>query len=162
MVLHKDLWCLLSRSLATCTEWAHLTTPRWRRFAALWCRLSGERTRLCIFPTSCLSTSTSRWDIQITLFSFFSLFVCVLSVSLEKGDCTEHGHSAVQKGLYGLHPISQDCLWSSSSVHLIHDGPFSSFEGGSSNASSFDMWKCAHVLYCLIKISVLLCVLIKY
>ena len=36
-----------------------------------------------------------------------------------------------------LSEVSQRCLWNSSNVRLIDDGPLSSFQGRSSNASSF-------------------------
>ena len=55
--------------------------------------------------------------------------------------------SSVQDGIYvlgkahALHPVSQTfsqhCLWSSFNVRLTDDGPFSSFQGRSSSASSF-------------------------
>ena len=46
-----------------------------------------------------------------------------------------------QKSPYALHPVSQTfpqrCLWNSSNVRLINDGPPSSFQGISSSASSW-------------------------
>ena len=43
--------------------------------------------------------------------------------------------------IHALHPVSQKfpqrCLWNGSSVHLIDDGPLSSFQGRSSRASCF-------------------------
>ena len=47
-----------------------------------------------------------------------------------------------RKSPYALHPVSQKfpqrCLWNSSNVRLTDDGPFSSFQGRSSSASSFN------------------------
>ena len=55
--------------------------------------------------------------------------------------------SSVQNGIYALRKVHmrstpslkfpQRCLWSSSSVRRIDDGPLSSFQGRSSSASSF-------------------------
>ena len=46
-----------------------------------------------------------------------------------------------RKSPYALHPVSQRfpqrCLWNSSNVRLIDDGPLSSFQERSSSASSF-------------------------
>ena len=50
-------------------------------------------------------------------------------------------HSEKPISSYALHPVSQKfpqcCLWNSSSVRLIDNGPLSAFQGGSSSASSF-------------------------
>ena len=51
-------------------------------------------------------------------------------------------HLCNRKSPYALHPVSQKfsqcCLWNSSNVRLIDDGPLSSFQGRSSSASSFN------------------------
>ena len=56
-----SLFLIHRRSLDTCTEWVRRTVHRSRRSGAWWCRRSGARTRPCICPTSCPTTSTSRW-----------------------------------------------------------------------------------------------------
>ena len=53
-----------------------------------------------------------------------------------------HGICALGKAhKYALHRVSQKfpqrCLWNGSNVHLIDDGPLSSFQGRSPNAYSF-------------------------
>ena len=53
----------------------------------------------------------------------------------------EDGICVLKTPHYALHLVSQKfpqcCLWNGSSVHLIDDGPFSSFQGRLSSASSF-------------------------